>query len=167
MYEHTEANFEERLGHESVQDMDRRKFLGASVGATALLLGTPLSAVSQELRDRHIPSGGAAKLAGPSLRELKEQYRRDLFNDFLPFMERYVIDHEYGGFMCNTDYTGERVNDNKLSWFEGRGIWVYAFLYNNLAKQEKYLEVARRSVEFILKIKPQGADALWAKEFNA
>ncbi|HAF24005.1 MAG TPA: hypothetical protein DCK93_14045 [Blastocatellia bacterium] len=166
MYEHTEANFEERLGHESVQDMDRRKFLSASVGPTALLLGTPLSAVSQELRARHIPSGGAAKLAGPSLRELKEQYRRDLFNDFLPFMERYVIDHEYGGFMCNTDYTGERVNDNKLSWFEGRGIWVYAFLYNNLAKQEKYLEVARRSVEFILKIKPQGADALWAKELT-
>src|SRR6266487_1243672 len=109
--------------------MDRRKFLNASVGATALLVDPPLSAVSQELRDWHIPSGGATKLLGQSLRELKERYRRDLFNDFLPFMERYVIDHEYGGFMCNTDYTGERVNDNKLSWFEGRGFGVYAFLY--------------------------------------
>jgi N-acylglucosamine 2-epimerase len=166
VYEYTDAKFEERLEPESVHAMDRRRFLGASVGATALLAGTPISAVSQGRRARRIPSGRATNLAGPSLRELKEQYRRDLFTDFLPFMERYVIDREYGGFMCDTDYTGERVDDNKLSWFEGRGIWVYAFLYNNLAKEKKYLEVARRSVEFILKIKPQGADELWAKELT-
>ena len=146
--------------------MDRRNFLTASVGATALLTANPLSAASQKARGRRIPAGGFTKLVSPSLRELKEQYTRDLFNDFLPFMDRFVIDHEYGGFMCNADYTGERVNDNKLSWFEGRGIWVYAFLYNNLAKEEKYLEIARRSVELILKIKPRGEDELWAKEIT-
>ncbi len=79
-------------------------------------------------------------------------------------MEKHVIDHELGGFMCNADYTGERVNDKKSSWFEGRGTWVYAFLYNNLAREKKCLEVAQRSIEFTLKIKPPGADALWAKE---
>jgi len=146
--------------------MDRRNFLTTSLGATALLAGNPLSAGSQKPRDGRIPSGGVTKMSAPSLRELKGQYTRDLFNDFLPFMDRFVVDHEYGGFMCNTDYTGERVNDNKLSWFEGRGTWVYAFLYNNFARDEKYLDVARRSVEFILKIKPQGENELWAKELT-
>jgi mannose/cellobiose epimerase-like protein (N-acyl-D-glucosamine 2-epimerase family) len=101
-----------------------------------------------------------------SLSELREHYRRDLFVDFLPFMEKHVIDHELGGFMCNTDYRGARVNGNKSSWFEGRGIWVYSFLYNNLAREEKYLDVARKSVEFTLRTKPVAADELWPKELT-
>jgi hypothetical protein len=80
-------------------------------------------------------------------------------------MERYVIDHELGGFMCNADHLGNRVNQNKLSWFEGRGTWVYSFLYNNLARDKKYLEVARRSIEFTLKAKPAGEE-LWPKELT-
>ncbi len=101
-----------------------------------------------------------------SLKELREKYRRDLFDDFLPFMDKYVIDHELGGFMCNADYTGKRVNDDKLSWFEGRGSWVYAFLYNNLAREQKYLDVARKSIEFVLKSKPKNENELWSKELT-
>lgn len=101
-----------------------------------------------------------------TFKELAEQYRRDLFDDFLPFMDKYVIDHELGGFMCNADYTGERVNTNKSSWFEGRGTWVYAFLYNNLAREQKYLDVARRSVDFVLKARPQREGELWPKELT-
>jgi len=33
--------------------------------------------------------------------ELIEQYRKDLFDDFLPFMNRFVVDFELGGFCCN------------------------------------------------------------------
>lgn len=99
-----------------------------------------------------------------SLAQLRDRYRRDLFVDFLPFMDTFVIDHQLGGFMCNADYRGVSVNRNKSSWFEGRGIWVYSFLYNNLAREEKYLDVARKSVGFILSIKPGGRDELWPKE---
>lgn len=105
-------------------------------------------------------------LAGMSLKELRENYRRDLFDDFLPFMDKFVIDHELGGFMCNADYTGKRVNENKLSWFEGRGSWVYAFLYNNLAREQKYLDVALKSIDFVLKSKPKNESELWSKELT-
>ena len=73
-------------------------------------------------------------------------------------MEKFVIDDKYGGFRCNVDHHGKQVNQNKLSWFEGRGIWVYSFLYNNLAREQKYLNFAHRSLEFILKIRPEGDD---------
>jgi mannose/cellobiose epimerase-like protein (N-acyl-D-glucosamine 2-epimerase family) len=66
--------------------------------------------------------------------------------------------------MCLTDYTGERESDKKLSWFEGRGSWVYAFLYNNLAREQKYLDVARKSLEFVLRSKPKSENDLWSKE---
>jgi N-acylglucosamine 2-epimerase len=105
-------------------------------------------------------------LAGMSLTQLRNKYRAVLFEDFLPFMDRYVIDHEYGGFRCNTDHHGLRANDKKTSWFEGRGIWVYAFLYNHLAREERYLEVARRSLELILKAKLADDEDLWPKELS-
>jgi N-acylglucosamine 2-epimerase len=132
-----------------------------------MLIGEPDRAVGNQLSatDQGWVIGGG-RLAGLSLKELSEEYRRMLFEDFLPFMEKHVIDREHGGFMCNTDYQGQRVNDRKSSWFEGRGIWVYAFLYNNLAKEEKYLAVARKSLELILKARPADDESLWPKELS-
>ncbi len=143
--------------------MNRRNFFASSAGLLGAL-GTSPQAFTQPAARPVQPS--EIKLAGMSLSELHDKYRRDLFDVFLPFMDKYIIDHEFGGFMCNTDYTGKCVNDNKLSWFEGRGTWVYAFLYNNLAREQKYLEVARRSIEFVLKAKPQSAGELWPKELT-
>ncbi|MGH9668075.1 MAG: AGE family epimerase/isomerase, partial [Bryobacteraceae bacterium] len=53
----------------------------------------------------------------------------------------------------------------KAAWYEGRGIWVYSFLYKHLAREPRYLEVARQSLAFILKNEPSG-DGLWAKQFS-
>lgn len=120
---------------------------------------------------RSVPAVSPQRRQTPSRRprlpltELRDQYRRDLFTDFLPFMEKHVIDPEFGGFRCNIDHLANRLNHNKLSWFEGRGIWVYSFLYNNLAREQNYLDVARRSLDLIMKIKPQGDD-LWPKEIT-
>ncbi len=137
--------------------MNRRRFLGASLGAAATVAEPQLSIAAQRKGAVQITRARPIeRLAGQTLTQLRDEYRRDLFSDFLPFMEKYVIDQQHGGFMCNADYHGRQVNQNKLSWFEGRGIWVYSFLYNNLAREQKYLNVARRSLEFILRIRPAG-----------
>jgi len=141
--------------------MNRREFLSSSSGATAMsFLHSATTDDGRALTD------DPRTLASLSLRQLRDKYRADLFDDFLPFMEKHVIDHEQGGFLCNTDHHGQRANDHKSSWFEGRGIWVYAFLYNHLAKEEKYLAVARRSLELILKTKPADDEGLWPKELS-
>lgn len=131
-----------------------------------MLAELPANVASQRKRPgRGTRTKFTDKLAGQTLIQLRDQYKRELFRDFLPFMEKFVIDDKYGGFMCNVDHHGKQVNQNKLSWFEGRGIWIYSFLYNNLAREQKYLNVARRSLEFILKIRPEGDD-LWPKELT-
>ena len=144
--------------------MDRRTFLNTAA-TSGILIGARERSQAQG-RNTEKRKNAAAKLAGMTLKQLAAQYRRDLFDDFLPFMDKYVIDHELGGFMCNADFTGERVNTNKSSWFEGRGTWVYAFLYNNLAREQKYLDVARQSVEFVLRAKPEREGELWPKELT-
>jgi mannose/cellobiose epimerase-like protein (N-acyl-D-glucosamine 2-epimerase family) len=136
------------------------------LGAAAVVAELPSNIAAQKKRAKLAPRRRRSdRLAGKTLVLLRDQYKSDLFSDFLPFMHQDVIDKQYGGFMCNTDLHGRQVNQNKLSWFEGRGAWVYSFLYNNLAREQKYLDVARRSLEFILRIQPTGEE-LWPKELT-
>ena len=145
--------------------MKRRKFLGSSAGVAGAL--TAVSGCEKE-KIEPVQGGLSAddgKLAELTLDELREQYRNDLFDDFLPFMDKYVNDHEYGGFMWNTDRDGTNITKNKNAWYEGRGIWVYSFLYNKVKHDPHYLETARKSVEFILKHKPAG-DEYWPGSYT-
>ena len=76
-------------------------------------------------------------------------------------MSKYIVDPVYGGFLCETDGHGVHVDTDKYSWYEGRGIWVYSFLYNHLAREKKYLDIARGSVEFILRQRPRESTGAW------
>ena len=91
-----------------------------------------------------------------NIQELKEKYHKALFDKFIPNMDSLVVDHEYGGFMCSVDILNRKtLSTNKRAWFEGRGIWMYSFLYNNFEKNPRYLEIAGKSKDFILKLLPE------------
>jgi len=109
--------------------------------------------------------GGLAAALPLKMTDLRQQYHRDLFQDWLPFMERYVVDAQYGGFLCDTGIDGTHVDEFKNPLYEGRGVWVYSFLYSHLAKDPKYLDVARRSVELLRKSDP-GDEKLWPTKLN-
>ena len=136
--------------------MKRRTFIG-SAGA----FGAPL------------PSASAAppavssmvQLAGMSLEQLRRRYHDELFGNLLPFWEKYGIDHQYGGVMHSLDYDGTLVGSNKLSWFQGRAIWIYSFLYNHFGQNPAHLEIARKTKDFLLAHAPQ-PDGWWAEEFS-
>lgn len=105
-------------------------------------------------------------IGGMTLEQLRDKYRKELFENFIPNMDRYAIDHEYGGVMCSMDIrTGEPANMNKTAWFVGRGMWVYSFLYNNLEQNPHYLEVARKSKDLLLKMQPAD-DSFWTQTFT-
>ena len=106
--------------------MDRRNFLNTSF--LTLLMAGSYSCNNKIGRKNKLLATDNNTLAGFTLEELHDEYQSDLFNDFLPFLDKYVIDHELGGFMCNTDRDGSRINTDKISWYNGRGVWVYSFL---------------------------------------
>lgn len=105
------------------------------------------------------------KIAGMTLEELREDYHNRIFNQYLPFWEKGGYDRELGGFMCELDDDGMVVNDEKYIWYQGRGIWVYSFLYNNFGKERKYLEMAEKSRDFLVKNMYQGK-GLWRESVN-
>lgn len=138
--------------------MKRRHFIGASglLAVSAITDGYAARIGSRERgkQDSNNESMNISTIAGFTPQELLKKYKQFLFDDFLPFMDRHVVDHEYGGFMCNADRNGNQITTNKRAWFDGRGIWVYATLYNSFGKDPAWLDVAKKTVDFVLKIRP-------------
>jgi len=143
------------------ENKSRRNFLKQNTltGIGAVLLGGLGGCVTGR-----VSSDGKKKFQGEvtitsigdmTLEQLRDKYRTELFNRFLPNMDSSVVDHEYGGFMCTVDIrSGKLLDTNKKAWYEGRGIWIYSFLYNNFEKNPRYLEIARKAKDFILKLLP-------------
>jgi N-acylglucosamine 2-epimerase len=144
--------------------VSRRAFLGAVGSAPAALVSAASPSAQTPSATRRHTSG--LRLAGYTLAELRDLYRRDLFDDYLPFVDRHVFDHERGGFMCEVDLDGRRISTNKSSWFDGRGLWVHAFLYNHFGRDAKQLAMARKTADFLLQTQPAGADDLWPKTYT-
>jgi mannose/cellobiose epimerase-like protein (N-acyl-D-glucosamine 2-epimerase family) len=126
------------------------------------------SAIATTKRDA--PAHGTVEkitnVAGMPLTQLRAKYQKELFDHFLPNMDKYAIDHEFGGVMCSLNVkSGELINSNKTAWFVGRGMWVYSFLYNNIKKDPRYLEIARKSKDIALKVRPKD-DNFWPHTFS-
>ncbi len=131
--------------------MKRRMFFGAAAAATATGMAT---ADAQVKKNAGKPAGAARAdfTGGITAQGLLKEYRYWMFDDFVPFMDKYVIDHDLGGFMCTVDRDGTQLSSAKSAWFEGRGIWTYAYLFNKLSHDPKHREVARKSVDFLARI---------------
>ncbi|HNR41736.1 MAG TPA: AGE family epimerase/isomerase, partial [Bacteroidales bacterium] len=151
-------------------DYSRREFLAkSSLGGLGLLTAANTSGCRRDFERSSMTVGQRAKidtLGGMTLEQLRDQYRAELFDNFIPNMDRYAIDHEYGGVMCSMDIrTGELENMNKTAWYVGRGLWVYSYMYNNLEKNARFLEIAARSKDLLLKIQPADG-SFWTESFT-
>ncbi len=96
-----------------------------------------------------------------SLPALRKRYHEDLFESALPVWDMHGIDREYGGILCFLDYDGTCVDTDKFLWFQGRGIWIYSYLYNHFGQDPRHLEIAGSIKEFVIDNAPQ-ADGWWA-----
>lgn len=142
--------------------MKRRNFIGGAIAAglagAAPAFGEPVA--------RQTPFRMGAfnsipdMIGGMSRTQLLAAYRDRLFKQFLPFWEKGGYDRELGGFMCYLRDDGSVENDQKDIWYQGRGVWTYAFLYNHIDKNPKWLEMARKSRDFMVKKMHKG-DGTW------
>jgi mannose/cellobiose epimerase-like protein (N-acyl-D-glucosamine 2-epimerase family) len=121
-----------------------------------------LLAAGSALASSTIAAAPKTQLAGRSLPQLRDAYHAELFDRLLPFWSKHGIDHKHGGFMCALDYDGTLKHTNKFHWYQGRGIWVYSYLFNYFGKNPQHLEIARKAKRFWLQHGRQ-ADGWWAE----
>ena len=128
--------------------MNRRNFF-KTTSITGTLFTTGISFAgnnfSKEKNNNKIIS-----IAGLPIKEHRDELWKRLFDEYLPFWEHGGYDEKYGGFICHLDNNGVPVDDEKNIWYQGRAIWVYSFLYNNIKKDPKYLEIAKRTRDFMV-----------------
>lgn len=80
---------------------------------------------------------------------LAAKYRDTLLGDVIPFWLRHGLDREYGGLLTALDRDGTVIDSDKSIWFQGRGAWMFATLYNTVAPDPRWLEAARLLIEFL------------------
>ena len=81
--------------------------------------------------------------------ELREFYHRQLLEDIIPFWMKYSLDRQYGGYFTCLDRDGSVYNTDKYAWLQGRQIWMFSKLYNEMEPRPEWLEVATLGVNFI------------------
>ncbi len=142
--------------------MQRRSFM--SIPGIAALAGTAESHGQAAGRTASKTPSPVRELAGMPLANLRDWYRGWLFDDFLPFFDTFIIDREYGGFMCSADRDGTLLSTTKSAGYLGRGAWVYSHLHRSIDRNPKRLETARKSIEFLLRTR--NANGRWAPSFT-
>lgn len=143
--------------------MKRRTFFGTAAAAGLTVGLNPTQSTARARLPSDLPK--EPLLAGLSLTALREKYRRELFEEYVPFFIKYGIDFENGGFMCSLDHDGRLVKTNKFGWFQGRGIWWFSYLYNHFEKKDQYLEIAAKTKDFMLRHFPDEPGSVrWAND---
>jgi len=91
-----------------------------------------------------------------SFRQLKTGTVEELISDYeyrlslhWDFLEKGAYDREIGGFMCELKDNGEVVDDEKRLWYQGRAVWICSFMYNNFGKETRFLEIAKKTRDFM------------------
>lgn len=78
-------------------------------------------------------------------------YRDELLNNVLPFWIEKSQDKEYGGYFTCLDRAGNVFDTDKFIWLQGREVWLFSMLYNNLAKNPEWLKCAEQGGQFLKK----------------
>ena len=84
-----------------------------------------------------------------NLKKLEQQYKNELLNNVLPFWLKNSQDKEYGGYFTCLDRKGNVFDTDKFIWLQGRQVWMFSMLYNNVEKRQEWLDCAIQGAEFL------------------
>lgn len=96
-------------------------------------------------------------------KKLSDRYRNELLDDVLPFWLENSQDREYGGYFSCLNRDGSVYDTDKFVWLQGREVWMFAMLYNNVEKNRQWLDCAVQGAEFL---KKYGHDENWDFYFS-
>lgn len=80
-----------------------------------------------------------------------ESYKKDLTENIMPFWMKYGLDRENGGVYTCVDRDGSLMDTTKSVWFQGRFAFICSFAYNNVEKNQEWLDAAKSTLDFIEK----------------
>jgi N-acylglucosamine 2-epimerase len=89
------------------------------------------------------------KVSYPMQCNILNLYRDELLQNIVPFWQRHSIDKECGGFFTCLDRAGDAYSTNKYMWLQGRAVWMFARLHNEVDSNCGWLDIARQGADFL------------------
>lgn len=83
------------------------------------------------------------------LTNLAQQYKTELLNNVIPFWEKNSKDEQSGGYFTCLDRQGNVFDTDKFIWLQGRQVWMFSTLYNNVEQRPEWLEMAEHGAKFL------------------
>ena len=96
-------------------------------------------------------SNTATTEAAHSLKSYSLQYKTELLDSILPFWMKHSLDQQNGGFFTCLDQFGHVYDTDKFIWLQGRQVWCFAYMYNNIEKKQEWLDIAKHGADFLIK----------------
>lgn len=96
-------------------------------------------------------------------KQISSRYKRELLENCLPFWLENSQDKEFGGYYSCLNRDGSVYDTDKFIWLQGREVWMFAMLYNNVEKNQEWLDCAIQGAEFL---KKYGHDENWDFYFS-
>ncbi|MCL1933312.1 MAG: AGE family epimerase/isomerase [Candidatus Azobacteroides sp.] len=81
----------------------------------------------------------------------KEIYKKELFENIIPFWEKNSPDTECGGYFTCLDREGKVFDTDKFMWLQGRQVWFFSMAYNEIEKRKEWLDMALLGAGFMEK----------------
>jgi N-acylglucosamine 2-epimerase len=83
--------------------------------------------------------------------QVAARYRDELVNNILPFWLKHSPDKKNGGYFTCLNRDGSIYDTDKFMWLQGRGVWCFSYMYNNVEPRDEWLNMALHGAEFMQK----------------
>ena len=100
-----------------------------------------------------------------SFKQLAGQYKTELLDSVIPFWLEKSPDRQFGGYFSCLTREGTVFDTDKFLWLQGRQVWMFAKLYNQVEQREDWLECAIHGAEFLKRFGHDG-DYNWYFSLN-
>nr|WP_256012451.1 AGE family epimerase/isomerase [Pedobacter xinjiangensis] len=90
------------------------------------------------------------------MKKYSELYKEELLGNIIPFWMKHSKDNVGGGYFTCLDQHGKVFDKDKFIWLQGRQVWMFSMLYNNVEARQEWLEMAEHGADFL---KKYGRDA--------
>lgn len=85
------------------------------------------------------------------MKNLAALYKEELLENVLPFWTGNSKDEKHGGYFTCLDRQGKVFDTDKFMWLQGREVWLFSMLYDKVAPNEQWKEMALHGASFMQK----------------
>ncbi|HAH36446.1 MAG TPA: N-acylglucosamine 2-epimerase [Algoriphagus sp.] len=78
-------------------------------------------------------------------------YSNALLQNIIPFWKKNSLDREFGGYFTCLNQNGDVYDTDKFVWLQGRQVWTFAMLFNQVKNQPDWLEISQLGIDFLKK----------------